>query len=858
MIPSIIPIKDNRATLELAGGKGMSLARLAQAGFPVPDGFIVTTAAYRQFIQVNDLQPKILAALKGVDAALPSSGEPVSAKIRDLFKNAQIPADICETVTVNYEEVCKRYHPREFLAPVAVRSSATAEDLPGASFAGQQETFLNILGHRELLDAVRDCWASLWTARAISYRARQDIDPESVGLAVVVQELIPAESAGIAFSVNPVNGNRDEVVINAAWGLGEAVVGGQVTPDTITIHKPSGRILQREIAEKTVMTVLSRTGTQEQPVPDFLKTKEVLTGSQATELAHFCVRIEKMYQVPVDIEWALADGKFWILQARPVTTIPRPRVEWKNPHPKSMLARGSFAEFLPDPISPLFATLAVPLARDASIEMLFNYTGLTVSDSYLFAIVNGYLFVGMKTTPTVIWQFIKVTILHSKKILSQGKVRWLESREKYQDTIKKWQSFDMKNLSSRDLVTALREIFAETAVCYTVLQSGVIPAASFSELIFSNFYNRFVRQKGDPESTVFLLGLENKALQAEKALFDLAIQAKKEAELDRYFGKTSAEEISLAFQSGSSELLASSGFSAGLNSYLVEFGHSIYDLDFAKPVPAGDPTPLIEAIKVYINGGGSNPYERQNMAKHHRELAMNTILERSGSIRKKWFLKLLRWAQDSAPLREDGISDMGLGYPRLKELAGELGSRFAAQGVCNSAEDIYWLEAREVDELAERLDLGNRLTDFTDVIEQRKKRYQAAKTLLPPMTIPEKNWMSKLLVHDNPAGSNVLKGLGASAGKVTAKACVLLGPEDFHQLEKGDVLVAVTTTPAWTPLFALASAVVTDIGGPLSHSSIVAREYGIPAVLATGAASRLIRSGQMVSVDGSAGTVELL
>jgi pyruvate,water dikinase len=232
------------------------------------------------------------------------------------------------------------------------------------------------------------------------------------------------------------------------------------------------------------------------------------------------------------------------------------------------------------------------------------------------------------------------------------------------------------------------------------------------------------------------------------------------------------------------------------------------------------------------------------------------IAKRLGSLRKKWFLKLLNQAKDTAPDREDCIADMGLGYPQLRRMLTELGRRMVAGGALAQPEDIYWLEAQEVDALAIDLDKGVSLPSQSALVESRKSFWQKARNSTPPATLPERSLFSKLMVHDNPEG-NTLKGYGASAGKITAPACVMRGPEDFNLMHPGDVIVAVTTTPAWTPLFAMASAVVTDIGGPLSHSSIVAREYGIPAVMATGLATKRIQSGQVITVDGSTGTVTL-
>src|SRR5512137_3051353 len=219
MLALVLPLSDAQASLEMVGGKGMSLGKLARAGLPVPEGFHVTTAAYRQFVEVNELQPRILQALKDVDSTQPATFEAASQAIGGLFAAAHIPEEIGKAIRTSYENLHTRTmngEPLPASAVVAVRSSATAEDLPGASFAGQQETYLNIQGPDAVLEAVHKCWASLWTARAIAYRLRQGISPESVALAVVVQLLIPAEAAGILFTANPVSGSRSEIVVNAA------------------------------------------------------------------------------------------------------------------------------------------------------------------------------------------------------------------------------------------------------------------------------------------------------------------------------------------------------------------------------------------------------------------------------------------------------------------------------------------------------------------------------------------------------------------------------------------------------------------------------------------------------------------
>ena len=278
LVDYVLPLADPRANLAVAGGKGASLACLVQAGLPVPAGFHVTTEAYRQFVAENGLQMRILQALEPVAATDPASLNTASQAIERLFLAGQMPDAVAATVLAAYSRL-----PGDEPA-VAVRSSATTEDLPELSFAGQQETYLNICGGDAVLAAIQRCWASLWTARAIGYRAQNNIDPATVALAVVVQMLVPAEAAGILFTANPLNGQRDQMVVNTTWGLGEAIVGGLVNPDTLVVDRSSGKLIARETSEKTLMTVPTDTGAIEQPVPAALRHAPVLDDTAALEL----------------------------------------------------------------------------------------------------------------------------------------------------------------------------------------------------------------------------------------------------------------------------------------------------------------------------------------------------------------------------------------------------------------------------------------------------------------------------------------------------------------------------------------------------------------------------------------------
>jgi len=861
----VLKLSDPQATLENVGGKGMSLAKMVQAGFPVPDGFHITTTAYRQFVTTNGLQTKILTALKAVDITLPSSLETTSATISKLFAEIPIPTDIASSITETYTALENRQS-------VAVRSSATAEDLPEASFAGQQDTYLNIHGEEDLLEAVKKCWSSLWTARAIAYRIKNNIDQNTIALAVVVQEMVDAEAAGILFTANPINGHRDEMVINAAWGLGEAIVGGLVSPDTIVADKVTGKVKSYEVAEKTVITVRIEKGTNEEPLNDSRRSSKVLNEAQVIELVNISRKIESYYGSPQDIEWCHTDGRFFIVQSRPITTLPALDVSaptsWKLPKGAYAVMRNNIVELMADPLSPLFATLGLE-AINTSLPRMMNESlglgGILPDESII--VINKYAYnngsVSAKGMVRLLFNMRKIA-----RMMFTGAVeRWTEhGRPHYFETVEKWSAKDWRSFSSGDLVKSARQLTEFAIDAYVALVSGVIPAAWITEAVFTNVYNRLIKRHDDPTAPTFLLGYDSLPIRADKSLYSLAEWARGYPALAQCLERTPTGQLVALCESGNvpGDVVPAiwDEWRMRFHQHLHDYGYMLYDLDFVHPVPADDPAPVLDALKLYMKEQGTNPYTRQRESAERREKAVSVMRERLKGLRLKWFNKYLTSAQKYAPLREDGLAEIGLAYPLIRQMLHEVGSRFVKHNVIPKVDDIFWLTQDEVLKTATRLDTGQSAQSLAEKIPQRKAEHRDALNVTPPMMLPQmKIFGFDLMSLKDKRGrrnkGDVIKGVAASPGQASGVARVLHGPEDFDQMKPGDVLVAPITTPAWTPLFAMASAVVTDIGGPLSHGSIVAREYGIPAVLGTGVATRRLNSGDNVEVNGAEGIVSI-
>jgi len=726
-----------------------------------------------------------------------------------------------------------------------------------------------VSGAAAVLEATCRCWASLWTARAIDYRARLNIPVADVALAVVVQVLVPAEASGILFTANPVNGRRDQMVVNASWGLGEAIVGGAVTPDTLALDKASGIVIARETAEKNVQTVRVDGGVQEQPVPANLRRAPVLDAKQAAELARLGNQIEALYGMPMDIEWAWADGKFAIVQARPITTLPEPHPEpptdWKLPRGAYAAMRNNIVEMMIEPLTPLFSTLGLNAVNTSLGGLLTRFFGKPgMMPEPLILTVNHYAYYNgsIKFVPMLKIMLGAPGIM--KRMFTGAVERWTEDgRPRYIAMVEHWQSQRWLLLPAVEILNAVRKL-AEAAIdAYGALVGGVIPAAWISEALFTGIY-KLLKRRDDPNAPTYLLGFDSLPIQGEKALYDLAQWVREQIGLAAYLRATATSQLVVQLEEcqtpSDMNVDAWNEWQRRFRAYLHDYGHQIYNLDFGIPVPADDPAPVLETFKLFLSGQGDDPHERQQESIRKREEATTTMRNRLKGLRLRLFEKSLARAQRYAPLREEGLAAVGLSYPLLRQMLFELGQRFVTAGMIAKAEDVVWLTENELADAASRLDRGQPLENLSAHIPQRQAECRAAQQAEAPMMLPQMKVFGFDLMQLK-AGRRkgmkrkALKGVAASPGSVTAPACVVRGPEDFAQMKTGDVLVAALTTPAWTPLFARAAAVVTDIGGPLSHGSIVAREYGIPAVLGTGSATRAIRSGQVITVNGSAGVV---
>ena len=457
--------------------------------------------------------------------------------------------------------------------------------------------------------------------------------------------------------------------------------------------------------------------------------------------------------------------------------------------------------------------------------------------------MNGYAY--YRYSRAALWRMTLGGTKAMRRLPSMGTPHWRDvAHPAYEAAVAAWRDRPLAALTDAALLDGAAELLDAGTRYYTAVQA-IIPLAASTEVIFTRCYDALVRRQGEPPASTFLVGFDSTPIRAEKSLWDLAEWTRGHAEL-----AAAVRADPAAVWAGGGPALADE-WRTRFQAHLDRYGHATYNLDFVHPTPVDDPAPLFAALRFALDGGGADPYARQVASAARREELREAIDARLDPARRVTFNRLLRSAQGYAPVREDALADVGLAWPQMRRMLAELGGRLVAAGRITVPEDVYWLRPDEL--RGAPVPAG--------AVDERKALWRGRRRATPPQMLPQRTVWDRFEAWFPASGKQdgaVLHGTGASAGEVTATARVLSGPADFGRMRPGDVLVASITTPAWTSLFTMASAVVTDVGGPLSHSSIVAREYGIPAVLGTGVATRRIPDGARLRVDGDAGTVTLL
>ncbi|MBQ8162579.1 MAG: phosphoenolpyruvate synthase [Clostridia bacterium] len=800
--------------VDIAGGKGANLGEMFQAGLQVPPGAVLTSGAYELFLRENHLDPGRMLE----EGMQPSD-------IRGRMLEGSLPEAVEAELRQFYERLAGGTR-------LAVRSSATAEDLSDASFAGQQETFLNVAGEEQLQRSILACYASLWGDRAAAYRKARGYDSMSVRMAVVLQEMIESEKAGVMFTRSPAGG-EDEVLINASWGLGEAVVSGLVTPDEYVCTR-SGEIRRRTPGTKEVRVVYGDEGTRIEETPQALRSSDTLTEDEARELVAQGLRIEAYYGRPMDVEWAIRQGNIYLLQARAITTVEEKTPDLTGlpiPGPATGRMRENVLfnlEKVPRPYLPLDYSFGDAVGRQK--ETLLSEAGIEMGEMIRIDEEGISSFHARDS--------LRITrrIVHLPGILRKmlnGPFNEEISEKEITACRGLLEAMEKKSPEGpREIGKSLEEmlrLIERTA--YARFRYAVFP-----QVLLNRRLER-VLKKADPSASAFdlLEGLSYVTSDMNRdmaALSDSIRACEEERTLVMEESYATIVERSPRLRKAFQAFLETYGDWLDLNCYC-----------FASRSWREDPDRFLHTLRTLLRS------DAKKMERSGGERRFQELMQRVRSItREKQYRKFedeVRYVRHDHVVREETQYLWERAFAQCRRLL-----RDAGQALHRSPEDLQYLFA---DELFSVLRAGHMTEEAEQKIRMRQDRRGVA----------EAYWaksIASLLETGNAKGeqNRSIQGVQGSRGEAAGKACVIRGPEEFWKLEKGDILVCPLTDPEWTPLFTLAGGVVVDTGGTLSHAAIVAREYGIPAVLATGNATKLIRDGDRVLVSGDTGSVAIV
>ena len=910
----ILPFSSPETTLAHAGGKGANLAELARAGFAVPPGFIITTDAYRAFVQANQLHEKILSLAKSASPDDPTSFESISAEIRALFERGALPREIAGQIVAAYralrdgesgtpEERGEREktptlpHSHTRLPttqpPVAVRSSATAEDLPGLAFAGQQDTYLNIVGEDAVHDAVKKCWGSLWTARAMAYRARNHIPPDEIALAVVVQKMIASESSGVLFTANPLTGRRDEIVMDASFGLGEAIVSGQVEPDHYVVDPHEWTITECALGEKA-LAIIPRAGGGTDQITSENSKRQALPDAQIIELAQIAQRVVQHFGSPQDIEWAWANRQLYLLQSRPITSlyplpanpdrafrlyisfnsiqgVPEPFTPMGidtlrlvlSAVPKILSSPATARDILPDAGGRLFIDVS-DLARDPHLRN-FVLAVLERADpgarpTFQRLLVEGRI--PVKRTFTLdralalgrVFSFILPRVVAALRVPEKARVNTMA----YLAAL--LADMQQRVRAAPDLAARLSVMEATLPRAFENIARPALPA------IFPAFGSIFVAQRWlaawldeSPLAALELLrGLPgNVTTEMDLALWNTAESIRTDPAALAALNAMPAAIVVPEYQQHRWPVTAQ----RALDDFLEKYGmRAVGEIDFGRPRWRDDPSSIIQTLLSYLQL--QDPRQAPDAvfrrgAAHAERLAADYVARvrktRGGWLRAKMLRGLIRRMRVLGGLREApkfyAIRMMDLHRTGLLASARQV----VARGQLECADDIFFVPFETLKQFA-----AGAPVDLKPIVAHHHAEYEreCARRQWPRVLLGTGEAYYEGIASTAESGDDLV-GDPVSPGVAEGRVRVVLDPRGVR-LEPGEILVCPATDPGWTPLFLTAGGLVMETGGLVTHGAVVAREYGIPAIVGVHQATTRMQTGQRVRVDGNRGRITVL
>jgi len=849
----------DRTKFMVAGGKGANLGELSRIeGIRVPEGFCVTTEAYKRITGNNQELNRLLDELTHCKAEERGKISEISTKIRKVIERASIPEDIVEEIVRHLDKDA-----------FAVRSSATAEDLPTASFAGQQDTYLNIIGEGAILKHISKCWASLFTDRAVVYRMQNGFDHRKVHLAVVVQKMVFPQVAGILFTADPITSNRKVLSIDASFGLGEALVSGLVNADIYKVR--NGQVVDKKVsAKKLAIYPLKDGGTKEEKIGPERQNQQALTDEQILQLEHIGRRIEEYFGRPQDIEWCLADDIFYIVQSRPITTLyPIPEANDEENH---VYVSVGHQQMMTDVIRPLGISLwqltalakmfkaggrlfvdvtknlTTPAGREALLDVMGKHDPL-MKDALIVIVERGDLVKEQspgKNEKAVSPIPPTTPIGNDPAIVTELIQRSQASIEELKQNIQTRSGPGLFDFILEDIAQLKKITFDPRS--FNVFMAAINASSWINDkmkewLVEKNAAD--ILSQSVPNNITSEMGLQ---------LLDVADVIRPYPEIINYLQHAKDE----SFFEGLCKFDGGREVKDTLQAYLDKYGmRCTGEIDITRPRWAEKPTTLVPLIlnnvKNFKPGAGGRKFEqgRQEALQKEQELLGRLRLLPDGEQKAEETKRMVDTVRNFMGYREYPKYAIISRYLAYKQALMKEAERLVQAGIIHEKEDIYYLSFEELHEAVRTNTLDRR------IISKRKSEYKLYEKLTPPRVITSDGEIAagEYKRENIPAGAMV--GLAVSSGIIEGRARVILNMEDAD-LGDGDILVTTFTDPSWTPLFVSIKGLVTEVGGLMTHGAVIAREYGLPAVIGVENATQLIKDGQKIRVNGTDGYVEIL
>ncbi|MEV7399810.1 rifamycin-inactivating phosphotransferase [Streptomyces sp. NPDC091267] len=859
----VLDLQDIEETqVAVVGGKGAHLGGLSRIdGIAVPDGFCVTTDAFRRIMAQVPSIDELLEQLSRVNPDDREAIRTLSAQIRRAVEGTAIPGDLATAVTRALSRLGEQ-------AAYAVRSSATAEDLPTASFAGQQDTYLNVVGPAAILQHLSRCWASLFTERAVTYRRRNGIDHRTVHMAVVVQRMVFPHASGILFTADPVTGNRKVATVDAGFGLGEALVSGLVNPDVFKVR--NGEVEARTIAAKQrAVEALPAGGTQEVAIGPERQEQPALTDAQAVRLVELGRRIEAHFGSPQDIEWCLADDGFRIVQSRPITTLfPVPETGDEENH---VYVSVGHQQMMTDAMRPLGYSMwqrtAMVAMHEAGGRLFVDVTGRLASPASRAALLD----VMGKGDPLV--RDALETVLDRDGFVpslpdaapgaapARGRSAPIETDpalvteliERSQVSVAALER-DIRTKAGPALFDFLLEAFEEhKRVLSDPLSMQVIMAGMEATWWLNDKLQEWLGEKNAAD-TLTLSAPGNITSEMGLALLDVADVIRPLPEVVEFLQGVEDD----GFLDELAELAGGTAARDAIEAYLDRYGmRCVAEIDITRPRWRERPSTLVPVIldnvRNFEPGAAERRFEQGRLKAQKKELDVLTRLRAlpDGDRKADEAKRMIDRVRTFIGYREYPKYGIISRYSVYKQALLAEAERLVRADLLREAEDIFYLTFQELHDVVRSCQADEQL------VQQRKDAFRSYRALTPPRVLTSDGEAISGAYRRDDAPAGALIGLAVSTGTIEGRARVILDMADAD-LEAGDILVTTFTDPSWSPLFVGIAGLVTEVGGLMTHGAVIAREYGLPAVVGVEQATRLIRDGQRIRVHGTGGYIEIL